>query len=54
MNWLKLAQEVVEGKVISNEEASHILHCDDDDLLLLMHRRQSFPYFSTFINSFEN
>ena len=37
MNWLQLAQEVVEGKVISNQEASSILHCDDDDLLLLMH-----------------
>ena len=37
MNWLKLAQEVVEGKVISDQEAMSILHCDDDDLLLLMH-----------------
>ena len=36
MNWLKLAQEVVEGKMISNEEAMSILHCDDDDLLQLM------------------
>ena len=37
MNWLKLAQEVVEGKVISDQEAMNILHCDDGDLLLLMH-----------------
>ena len=37
MNWLQLAQEVVEGKVISNLEASLILNCEDDDLLLLMH-----------------
>ena len=37
MNWLKLAQEVVEGKAISDQEAMNILHCDDDDLLLLMH-----------------
>ena len=36
MNWLKLAQEVVEGKVISDQEAMNILHCDDGDLLLLM------------------
>ena len=25
MNWLKLAQEVVEGKVISDQEAMNIL-----------------------------
>ena len=37
MNWLKLAQEVIEGKVISDQEAMNILHCDDGDLLLLMH-----------------
>lgn len=37
MNWLQLAQEVIEGKVISDEEAMSILKCDDDNLLSLMH-----------------
>ena len=36
MNWLQLAQEVVEGKTISNQEAMNILNCDDDELLLLL------------------
>lgn len=36
MNWLKLANEVIEGKVISNEEALAILNSDDDELLKLM------------------
>lgn len=36
MNWLQLANEVVEGKVISNEEALAILNSDDDELLKLM------------------
>ena len=28
MNWLQLAQEVVEGKVINDQEASSILNCE--------------------------
>ncbi|KXH81763.1 biotin synthase BioB [Sporosarcina sp. HYO08] len=36
MNWIQLAQEVLDGKIISNEEAHSILNCDDDDLLLLL------------------
>lgn len=36
MNWLHLAQEVVEGKIINDYEASSILNCDDDELLLLL------------------
>ncbi|MGP7818520.1 biotin synthase BioB [Niallia sp. 01092] len=37
MNWLQLAQEVIDGKIISDEEANSILNCDDDDLLPLLH-----------------
>ncbi|WP_445487955.1 biotin synthase BioB [Niallia sp. 03133] len=37
MNWLQLAQEVVDGKIISDQEALSILTCDDDDLLALLH-----------------
>ncbi|MCH1624369.1 biotin synthase BioB [Ferdinandcohnia quinoae] len=37
MNWLQLAQEVVEGKIISDHEAIGILTCDDDELLPLLH-----------------
>lgn len=36
MKWLQLAQEVIDGKIISDEEAMSILNSDDDDLLLLM------------------
>ncbi len=36
MNWLQLAEEVIAGKMISNEEALAILYSDDDDLLKIM------------------
>jgi len=36
MNWLQLANEVITGKMISNEEALAILNSDDDDMLKLM------------------
>ncbi|TCS93938.1 biotin synthase BioB [Hazenella coriacea] len=36
MNWFQLAQEVIEGKTISDHEAMSILNCDDDELLLLL------------------
>lgn len=36
MNWTALAQEVIEGKILTNEEAMAILQADDDDLLPLM------------------
>jgi len=36
MNWTKLAQEVILGKEISDEEALQILTCDDDEMLLLL------------------
>jgi biotin synthase len=35
--WLKLADQVLEGKEVTNEEALSILECPDDDVLLLMH-----------------
>ena len=35
--WLELADGVLEGKEITNEEALSILDCPDDDVLLLMH-----------------
>ena len=35
--WLQLADGVLEGKEITNEEALSILECPDDDVLLLMH-----------------
>ncbi|WP_418937013.1 biotin synthase BioB [Metabacillus fastidiosus] len=37
MRWEKLAEEVIAGKVLTNEEALEILNCSDDELLLLMH-----------------
>jgi biotin synthase len=36
MNWLQLAEEVIEGKMISDCEANSILTSDDDELLLLL------------------
>lgn len=36
MNWKTLAQEVIEGKEISNEEALSILNTSDDDVLALL------------------
>ncbi|WP_077212561.1 biotin synthase BioB [Bacillus dakarensis] len=35
--WMDLADKVLEGRGISNEEALSILDCPDDDVLLLMH-----------------
>lgn len=36
MNWTKLAQEVILGKVITDVEAMQIVTCDDDEILLLL------------------
>lgn len=36
MNWKTLAQEVIDGKEISNEEALSILNTSDDDVLTLL------------------
>ncbi|MGN7941885.1 biotin synthase BioB [Virgibacillus sp. 6R] len=36
MNWSKLADEVLQGKVLSMDEALAILQSDDDDILLLL------------------
>ncbi|MET3193680.1 biotin synthase BioB [Bacillus sp. OAE603] len=36
MNWTKLAQEVILGKEITDEEAMQIITCDDDEILLLL------------------
>lgn len=36
MNWLQLAEKVIEGKMISDHEAISILTCDNDELLLLL------------------
>src|SRR5690606_29964866 len=36
MNWQTLAQEVIEGKEISDEEALAILSVEDDELLPLL------------------
>lgn len=36
MNWQTLAQEVIEGKELTNEEAMAILTTEDDDLLPLL------------------
>lgn len=36
MNWVQLAEEVLEGKILTNEEALAIVHAPDDELLLLM------------------
>ncbi|MBZ5750386.1 biotin synthase BioB [Metabacillus rhizolycopersici] len=35
--WMELADQVLEGKEVTNEEALSILECPDDDVLLLMH-----------------
>ncbi|MDQ1005357.1 biotin synthase [Neobacillus niacini] len=35
--WMELADRVLEGQGVSNEEALSILECPDDDVLLLMH-----------------
>ena len=35
--WAELADQVLEGKEVTNEEALSILECPDDDVLLLMH-----------------
>ncbi|WP_191561213.1 biotin synthase BioB [Metabacillus idriensis] len=37
MDWLTLANEVVNGKEINEEEALNILNSDDDELLSLLH-----------------
>ncbi|MCM3719234.1 biotin synthase BioB [Fictibacillus phosphorivorans] len=37
MTWNLLAEKVLQGKEITNEEALSILECSDDDLLLLLH-----------------
>jgi biotin synthase len=37
MNWLTLANEVINGYEITDEEAMAILDCPDDELLLLLH-----------------
>lgn len=37
MNWQTLAQEVIDGKELSNEEAMAILNAEDDELLPLLH-----------------
>jgi len=36
MNWSKLADEVLQGKVLAKDEALAILQSDDDDILLLL------------------
>ncbi|KKK37117.1 biotin synthase [Mesobacillus campisalis] len=36
-NWMVLAEQVIAGNEISNEEALGILDCPDDDILPLMH-----------------
>lgn len=35
--WMELADQVLDGKELTNEEALSILDCPDDDVLLLMH-----------------
>ncbi|WML53297.1 biotin synthase BioB [Neobacillus sp. PS3-12] len=35
--WMELADQVLDGKKVTNEEALSILECPDDDVLLLMH-----------------
>ncbi|QUG41226.1 biotin synthase BioB [Psychrobacillus sp. INOP01] len=37
MNWQKLAQEVISGKELTNEEAIAILTTDDEEILPLLH-----------------
>jgi len=36
MNWTALANEVIQGKLLTDEEAMAILTCDDDELLPLL------------------
>lgn len=36
MNWITLAHEVIEGKVLNDEEAMAFLQADDDELLPIM------------------
>ncbi|SDI26445.1 biotin synthase BioB [Natribacillus halophilus] len=36
-NWMELAERVLDGGEITNEEAGSILECPDDEILLLMH-----------------
>ncbi|MDN4492503.1 biotin synthase BioB [Ureibacillus aquaedulcis] len=36
MNWITLAHEVIEGKILNDEEAMAILQADDDELLPIM------------------
>ena len=36
MNWTALANEVIQGKTLTDEEAMAILTCDDDELLPLL------------------
>ncbi|MBT2699924.1 biotin synthase BioB [Bacillus sp. ISL-40] len=36
-NWMELADRVLDGEEITNQEALSILDCPDDDVLLLMH-----------------
>lgn len=35
--WMDLAERVLDGAEVTNQEALAILNCPDDDLLLLMH-----------------
>jgi biotin synthase len=35
--WMELADQVLDGKEVTNEEALSILECPDDEVLLLMH-----------------
>ncbi|QIZ06421.1 biotin synthase BioB [Priestia megaterium] len=36
-NWMELADRVLNGEEVTNQEALSILDCPDDDVLLLMH-----------------
>lgn len=36
MNWIQLAEEVIAGKLLTNDEALAILQSSDDELLSLM------------------
>lgn len=35
--WMELAEQVLTGKEVTNDEAFSILECPDDEVLLLMH-----------------
>ncbi|MRX72874.1 biotin synthase BioB [Bacillus lacus] len=37
MNYLTLAEQVIQGRTLSNDEALYILNSPDDELLLLLH-----------------